>query len=180
MPGFQSAIWVTVGLPSIRNACISYSIASLLDASVCSDIWLLLLYGFSCPWMVSVVHGCIQHLQSLMHPVVAICCCNLENTQQKMHVLGILLLSYLSIFWLCTARLSTCHISLFQMDKHGIQLYRIEVSVNNTTLTSYSVYCVVAVLRHWTQLLEIRLYSWKPLFLIVPDRNIIFLANECR
>ena len=70
--------------------------------------------------------------------------------------------------------------SLFQMDKHGIQLYRIEVSVNNTTLTSYSVYCVVAVLRHWTQLLEIRLYSWKPLFLIVPDRNIIFLANECR
>jgi hypothetical protein len=42
MPNFQSAIWMTIDLPSIRNECISYSIASRLGASVCSDIWLLL------------------------------------------------------------------------------------------------------------------------------------------
>ena len=69
-------------------------------------VWLIfnLLFGWPLTCLRFLMHvyrtalRAFMHLQGLMHPVVADFCCNLENVWYKMHVLDILLLSYLSIF----------------------------------------------------------------------------------
>jgi len=172
MANFQSVVWVTIDLPSILNACISYSIASLHASSgphASGGGWFLLqlreclvqnaCIGYSIvviPVNISVVHCKVVYLS--YHPTVCFKWVNMAFTDTKLKF-------QLINFVYCTYQLYC-----------PFQLYH----TNGTHATSMVDLCLLyccSVEALAPQLLEIWLYSWKPLFLTDPDWNINFFRK---